>query len=152
MSSVRIAANAASVGHLRAVIRDDLAVLSEPVREEVALVATELFGNAVRHARALDDGQLAVAWGIGEYGVEIAVTDGGGLTSPAVHDPGPTETSGRGLSIVAMLAARWGVEQRGSLTTVWAVVPFADRDARDARDARVARRAKQPAVAGARHG
>ena len=129
MSSVRVAATPASVGQVRAILRDDLAVLPKTVREEVALVATELLGNAVRHARALDDGQLAVAWGVGEYGVEISVTDGGGATGPVARDPGPTETRGRGLSIVATLSARWGVEQKGGLTTVWAVVPLAASNA-----------------------
>ena len=118
----------ASVGYVRAVLRDDLAVLPEPVREEVALVASELLGNAVLHARALDDGQLSIAWGVGEYGVEVAVTDGGAPTRPVVAEPGSTDTSGRGLSIVATLAARWGVEQHDSSTTVWAVVPLTNRD------------------------
>ncbi len=128
MSSLRVLPTPASVGYVRAVLRDDLAVLPEPVREEVALIATELLGNAVRHARALDDGQLSIAWGVGENGVEIAVTDGGAPTRPVVAEPGPTDTSGRGLSIVATLAARWGVEQHYSSTTVWAVVPLTDRD------------------------
>jgi serine/threonine-protein kinase RsbW len=118
----------ASVGYVRAVLRDDLAVLPEPVREEVALVATELLGNAVLHARALDDGQLSIAWGVGEHGVEIAVTDGGATTQPAVAEAGSSDTSGRGLSIVATLASRWGVEQHDSSTTVWAVVPLTDRE------------------------
>jgi anti-sigma regulatory factor (Ser/Thr protein kinase) len=124
VSSVRVAPTPASVGYVRAVLRDDLAVLPEMVREEVALVASELLGNAVRHARALDDGQLVIDWGVGEDGVEIAVTDGGGDTKPEVSNPAPTEISGRGLSIVATLSARWGVEQHGSLTTVWAIVPL----------------------------
>ena len=136
MSSVRVAPTPASVGYVRAVLRDDLAVLPEPVREEVALVASELLGNAVRHARALDDGQLVIDWGVGEYGVEIAVTDGGGSTRPVATDPAPTEISGRGLSIVATLAARWGVEQHGSLTTVWAIVPLTARQRARPFDAR----------------
>ena len=123
-----MAPSPASVGYVRAVIRDDLAVLPEPVREEIALIATELLGNAVLHARALDDGQLSIAWGVGEYGVEVAVTDGGAPTRPVVAEPGSTDTSGRGLSIVATLAARWGVEQHDSSTTVWAVVPLTNRD------------------------
>jgi len=123
-----VTANPASVGYVRAVLRDDLAVLPEPVREEVALIATELLGNAVLHARALDDGQLSIAWGVGEYGVEIAVTDGGAPTHPTVAEPGSEDTSGRGLSIVATLAARWGVEQHDSSTTVWAVIPLTERE------------------------
>jgi len=127
VSSVRVDAAAESVGYLRDVIREDLAVLPEVVREDVALVATELLGNAVRHARSLDDGGLVIDWGVGEYGVEIAVTDGGAATVPAVYDPLPTETRGRGLAIVATLSTRWGVERNGALTTVWAVVPFPGR-------------------------
>ncbi len=92
------------------------------------MIATELLGNAVLHARALDDGQLSIAWGVGKHGVEVAVTDGGAPTQPAVAEPGPTDASGRGLSIVATLAARWGVEQHDSSTTVWAVVPLTDRE------------------------
>jgi serine/threonine-protein kinase RsbW len=126
MSSVRVAATPASVQVVRDALRDDLAVLPEPVREEVALVATELLGNAVRHARALNDGKMAVEWGVGEYGVEIAVTDGGSATVPEVRDAEPTEARGRGLAIVATLATRWGVERTNAETTVWAVVPFTD--------------------------
>lgn len=113
---------------MRAVLRDDLAVLPELVREEVALIATELVGNAVLHARAMEDGRLAIAWGVGEYGVEISVTDGGSPTEPLIAEPGSTDTRGRGLAIVATLATRWGVEQHDSSTTVWAVVPLTGRE------------------------
>ena len=92
------------------------------------MIATELVGNAVLHARALEDGQLTIAWGVGEHGVEISVTDGGSPTQPRVAEPESTDTRGRGLSIVATLAARWGVEQHDASTTVWAVVPLTDRD------------------------
>jgi anti-sigma regulatory factor (Ser/Thr protein kinase) len=124
LGSVRVASTPESVRTVRSALRKDLAVLPEPVREDVALVATELLGNALRHAKSLPDGQLAVDWGMGELGVEIAVTDGGAATTPAVIEAGPTATGGRGLSIVESVAARWGVEQRGPLTTVWAVVPL----------------------------
>jgi serine/threonine-protein kinase RsbW len=127
VSSLRVSPTPASAGYVRAVLRDDLAVLPELVREEVALIATELVGNAVLHARALEDGQLAIAWGVGEYGVEISVTDGGSPSEPLVAEPRLTDTRGRGLAIVARLAARWGVEQHDSSTTVWAVVPLTGR-------------------------
>lgn len=123
MGSVRVAPTPASVRDVRSVLRKDLAVLPEPVREDVALVASELLGNALRHASSLGDGQLAVNWGLGDWGVEISVTDGGGATTPSMHEADPTATGGRGLSIVASVAARWGVEQHGTQTTVWAVVP-----------------------------
>jgi len=98
-------------------------MLPEPVREDAALVASELLGNAMRHGSSLADGRLAISWEVDAAGVEIAVTDGGGPTIPTVEEPAPTEIGGRGLSIVATLAATWGVEKHGSETTVWAVIP-----------------------------
>lgn len=123
LGSVRVTPTPASVRDVRCALREDLAVLPEPVREDVVLVASELLGNALRHASSLPDGLLAVDWGLGELGVEIAVTDGGGATRPAVLNAEPTAIGGRGLSIVESVAARWGVERRGAQTTVWAVVP-----------------------------
>lgn len=122
MGSVRVAATPSSVGAVRLVLRRELAVLPDPVREDAELVVSELLGNAMRHGKSLGDGNLAVSWGVGDKGVEIAVTDGGGPTLPVVADPGPTETTGRGLSIVSRVAAQWGVERHESETTVWAVV------------------------------
>jgi serine/threonine-protein kinase RsbW len=124
VGSVRVAPLPASVGAVRSMLRDDLAVLPEPVREDVALVVSELLGNALRHARSLDDGRLAVDWALRDGAVEVAVTDGGGPTVPIVIEPAPTDIGGRGLSIVASVAARWGVEQHGQARTVWAIVPM----------------------------
>lgn len=124
MGSVRVAATPASVGAVRSVLREDLAVLPDTVREDAELVVSELLGNAMRHGRSLRDGNLAVSWGVGENGIEIAVTDGGGQTLPVAVDPAPTATTGRGLTIVSRVAARWGVERHEAETTVWAVVPM----------------------------
>jgi anti-sigma regulatory factor (Ser/Thr protein kinase) len=122
-----VAATPASVGVVRSELRHDLAVLPAPVREDAELVLTELLGNAMRHGRALGDGALAVSWVVGEIGVEIAVTDGGGPTLPVVIDAAPTQIGGRGLSIVSMLAASWGVDRHDAETTVWAIVPVPAR-------------------------
>jgi serine/threonine-protein kinase RsbW len=127
VGSVRATATPSSVGAVRSELRHDLAVLPAPVREDAELVLTELLGNAMRHGRSLRDGGLAVSWAVGEVGVEIAVTDGGGPTLPIVVDAGPTEIGGRGLSIVSMLAASWGVDRHDAETTVWAVVPVRAR-------------------------
>lgn len=123
MGFVRVAARPSSVAEVRSVVRNDLAVLPEDVREDVALVVSELLGNAMRHGSSLADGRLAVEWKTAADGVEIAVTDGGGSTAPVIGTPGVTEVGGRGLSIVATVATQWGVEHRGRETTVWAVIP-----------------------------
>ncbi|MGH8889921.1 MAG: ATP-binding protein [Acidothermaceae bacterium] len=124
MGVVRVAARPSSVAAVRSTLRGDLAMLPEPVREDVALVASELLGNAMRHGSSLADGQLAISWEVDAAGVEIAVTDGGGPTEPTVEEPAPTEIGGRGLSIVATLSAQWGVERHGTETTVWALIPM----------------------------
>lgn len=124
MHTIRVPAVASGAAALRSAIRSDLAVLPPDVVEDAALIGTELLGNALRHARSLDDGTFTVSWGVGDVGLEIAVTDGGGTSTPHVATAGPTATSGRGLSIVEQLAADWGVEHHGRQTTVWAIVPL----------------------------
>ena len=117
-------ATPASVADVRSTLRHDLAILPESVREDAALVVSELLGNAMRHASSFPDGRLIVSWGVGDAGVEISVTDGCGPTMPAVGEPDLAGVGGRGLSIVASVAATWGVERCGRETTVWAVVPL----------------------------
>jgi len=126
--SVFVAPSPSSVSVVRSMMRRDLNSLGESAREDVALVASELLGNALRHGSALDNGQLAVDWRVGDEGVEIAVTDGGGPTWPAARQAAPVATNGRGLAIVSTLTSRWGVERHGMRTTVWAVVPVASTD------------------------
>jgi hypothetical protein len=55
--------------------------------------------------------------------IEVAVTDGGGPTVPAVSEPGSSAIGGRGLGIVDRLSLRWGVctaPDGARETTVWA--------------------------------
>jgi anti-sigma regulatory factor (Ser/Thr protein kinase) len=93
--------------------------------DDARLVVSELVGNAVRHARPLADGTMRVAWTAGPTGVDIAVTDGGALTTPERADAGVSDLAGRGLSIVETLADRWWVESTRSRTTVHAVLALA---------------------------
>ena len=52
--------------------------------------------------------------------MEIAVSDGGSDTVPAVHRPNGWAVGGRGLGIVDQLSLRWGVTDAEGETTVWA--------------------------------
>jgi serine/threonine-protein kinase RsbW len=92
------------------------------IRDDARLVVSELVGNAVRHARPLADGTMRVTWTSNESGVDIAVTDGGALTTPERVEAGVSDLAGRGLSIVETLASRWWVESSRSRTTVHALV------------------------------
>lgn len=84
-------------------------------------VASELVGNAVRHAAPLPGDVVRVAWRtVADGGVEIRVTDGGSTAVPEVRDVPPDAISGRGLTIVDALAHRWGTQQEDSGHCVWA--------------------------------
>jgi anti-sigma regulatory factor (Ser/Thr protein kinase) len=94
-------------------------------RHDARLVLSELVGNSVRHARPLADGTMHVAWNAGPAGLDIAVTDGGALSTPEKVDAGVSDLAGRGLAIVETLASRWWVESSRSRTTVHALLELA---------------------------
>jgi two-component sensor histidine kinase len=91
---------------------------------DAVAVLAELVGNAVRHAEPLPGGVIRVAWRLLSTAeaevVGIRVTDGGGPAAPLIRTVSMDATDGRGLSIVAALAARWGVERDGLGQSVWA--------------------------------
>ncbi|MEU6535777.1 ATP-binding protein [Streptomyces sp. NPDC047000] len=92
----------------------------------VALVVGELAANAVRHGRAPGhDFGLHLTYDDGSHLVRVEVAD----ANAAKHPPAAAPTahaageSGRGLLLVATLAARWGWTPRDPLgKTVWAEV------------------------------
>jgi anti-sigma regulatory factor (Ser/Thr protein kinase) len=91
---------------------------------DAELLLSELVGNAVRHARPLPGGVVRVAWEVASSEVVLRVTDGGSTNGhrPRETAVGPDAISGRGLTIVAALAARWGVEPASGGQSVWAVL------------------------------
>ncbi|HEX5596112.1 MAG TPA: ATP-binding protein [Micromonosporaceae bacterium] len=93
---------------------------------DVVAVVAELVGNAVRHANPLPGDVIRVAWrlrsDLDNDLVEVRVTDGGAAGAPRIRSVGPESIDGRGLSIVAALSRRWGVERDGLGQSVWAEV------------------------------
>ena len=83
--------------------------------EDAQLVMTELATNAVVHARS---GFSVEVCQLGD-GARLAVRDAG-PAKPVLRDPAPLGTAGRGLRIVAALAADWGVLPDAGGKTVWA--------------------------------
>jgi anti-sigma regulatory factor (Ser/Thr protein kinase) len=83
--------------------------------DDAALVVTELATNAVLHARSGFSVDVAAQ----DNTVRISVEDGAaGL--PVRQGRSLVGSSGRGLSLVAEMADRWGSERRGSGKVVWA--------------------------------
>lgn len=95
-------------------------VVPPPLLADVVAVVAELVGNSVRHAGPLPGGVVRVAWAVRGSVIEVRVTDGGAPNIPAPREAGPDEVDGRGLTIVAALARRWGVERDGLGQSVWA--------------------------------
>src|SRR6478736_4070778 len=140
---VRLAADAASVPAVRRFVTDGLTAWGEArLLDAAELVASELSTNAALHAmaefmlvtieRATDDATS----------VRVAVDDDGPVGVEAVLPRTPAgddldwddlDATGRGLTIVAMLAGRWGVDETQRGKRVWAdlVDPAPVHDALD---------------------
>jgi serine/threonine-protein kinase RsbW len=100
------------------------------VVEDARLVATELVGNAVRHAAPLANGTVLVRWQEQDSALVLSVCDGGAPTRPGVREASPDDDGGRGLAIVGALSAEWWVEQRRQVQIVHVRLPL-DRPATD---------------------
>ncbi|MCK9872568.1 ATP-binding protein [Nocardiopsis dassonvillei] len=100
--------------------------------EVLALLASELFTNALRHSRSGDPGgtvTVAVFKLPGRY--QVRVTDQGSRgeqdTFPHPRPLDPLAEGGFGLHLVASEASRWGTIREGGRTTVWFEIDRAPR-------------------------
>ncbi len=98
----------ASAGAARRFVRDVLMTrrVGEEVVETVQLLTSELVTNAVIHGRSAPE--LLVSLNDGVVRVEVCDKD---AIPPVRRHPDLYSASGRGIAIVAQLAAEWGVEQ-----------------------------------------
>jgi two-component sensor histidine kinase len=87
---------------------------------DTVLIAGELIGNALMHARPMSDGNVRITWGVGGGRARIEVQDGGSASIPAPRCADPAQPDGRGLAIVAAIADGWGYEMRDGCCVVWA--------------------------------
>ena len=111
-------------------VREALAVwlvhrgVQPPVVDDARLIASELVGNAVRHAAPLGNGTLLVRWREQDSALQLSVCDGGGSTRPERVTADPQDESGRGLSLVEALCWTWRVEQTRGVHSVHVVLRF----------------------------
>lgn len=88
---------------------------STEILEAVELMVSELATNCIRHT---DSGFDLTIIRSGPD-IRVEATDHAGGT-PTMRSPKPTDPSGRGLKIIDMLSAGWGVQtESGMGKTVW---------------------------------
>ena len=99
-------------------LNGSLHLVSETRLLDAQLMVTELVANAVRHSgRAGEPVSMCVRATRAAMRVEVS-DSGTGFERPPALASSTDRAGGRGLSIVAALAHRWGVDDSGT-TTVW---------------------------------
>jgi anti-sigma regulatory factor (Ser/Thr protein kinase) len=96
--------------------------MSSDVVDDARIVISELIANSIRHARALPGGDLEVQWELRRDGLDLSVTDGGGISRPRRVDAPSSAVAGRGMAIVDSLSMRWWADRTRSRCTVHAIV------------------------------
>jgi anti-sigma regulatory factor (Ser/Thr protein kinase) len=121
------APDAQSVRQVRYFVRHALraAGAGEEAVDDAVLLASEVAGNVVRHAKT--DYEVTVA--LSSELARIEFHDGSSVI-PAVRElGGPDDEGGRGLAVVATLALEWGVHDKPEGKVVWFVLPLTGRGA-----------------------
>lgn len=101
-----------AIPEVRSFVRDALA--GSPLTDDVALVASELAANVVRHAQT----EFTVSLHFGDL-IRLEVADGSSII-PAVEE---LSESYRGLRLVEAAAQQWGIELTDTGKKVWVEFP-----------------------------
>jgi hypothetical protein len=106
-------------------VSEAIADVPGDVSDTVALIASELATNSVRHAAS--GFEIRIEQHPDRIHIEV---EDDGVGEPVLRSPGPTDTSGRGLQIVTALADDWGVIPRPDAPgkTVWAMIIVRTRE------------------------
>jgi len=97
----------------------DLQGIGPDAIDDATLVASELIGNAIRHASRGDRDAWVVSWTV-QSGVIVISVEDPSHDLPVRRNPAPDAPSGRGLAIVETLSFDWGVEHTARGKRVWA--------------------------------
>lgn len=101
-----------------------------PEADDAELIISELATNAIRHSRSgRFGGQFTVSIRTQGKRLWLGVLDEGGAHSPHPLSAQSDEEGGRGLALVAGLAANWGVTGDDTGRIVWAVVDLVSQKA-----------------------
>ncbi len=117
------------------------------VRDDVALLVTELAANAWKHTASNKPGgsfEITVQDSKGSLRIEVA--DQGSPTEPTLKSAGfdldlnsdmnfDLSEAGRGLQLVDGLADRWGVDGDATGRTVWVELSYSERTSAESKSA-----------------
>jgi len=119
MTAMRRFANVTtSVRLARRFVAEQLTDFDDVTAESVILMVSELATNSIRHAAS----EFSITVTSTRQHLHVEVTDYGSGT-PVARSALPSDTTGRGLQIIAELADDWGVHSKRSGTkTVWFTV------------------------------
>ncbi|MDQ0907775.1 serine/threonine-protein kinase RsbW [Streptomyces canus] len=95
--------------------------LEESVITDLALIASELFTNAVLHAHPARGREIGVTLVLSPGCVRLEVRDAGNAL-PTAREPSDDDPTGRGLLLVGTLADRWDVITQVVGKTVFAEI------------------------------
>jgi anti-sigma regulatory factor (Ser/Thr protein kinase) len=118
--SVTLAGRAERARAARAFVSEVLGP-GHPCGDVAVLLVSEIFSNSVRHSGSGAAGEtVTVAVRAGGGIVRVEVTDRAGPGTPDLRPAGRDAEGGRGLQLVADLAARWGWRRRrGGRLVTW---------------------------------
>jgi anti-sigma regulatory factor (Ser/Thr protein kinase) len=89
--------------------------IANDVRDTAALLVSELVTNVVLHART----EIVMHIRPDEERLRVEVMDQDPAGQVLLLVPGPTARSGRGVHMVSVLAADWGITTHATGKTVW---------------------------------
>jgi len=117
--SVTLAGRAERARAARALVGEVLGP-GHPCGDVAVLLVSEIFGNSVRHSGSAAAGEtVTIAVMAGDSVVRIEVADRAGPGTPELRPAGRDAEGGRGLQLVATLAARWGWRRCGGRMVTW---------------------------------
>jgi anti-sigma regulatory factor (Ser/Thr protein kinase) len=95
-----------------------------PCGDVAVLLVSEIFANSIRHSGSGAPGETVTVAVMARDGVvQVEVADRAGPGVPALRPAGRDAEGGRGLQLVAGLAARWGWRRRGGQMVTWFELP-----------------------------